>query len=325
MLNISKILNDVTKKNKDLITKEKSQTILNKELSQNIDASYLKLSDDILSKFKPIIETIVLPHDLKISTMTITCNFNCTFNISNIGTYASLTNNVIFIKFSNDISDIRSLDAIKPIKITKKPKRVKRMFYNQATIKIKTKYKTKPTNVKLFKNGAIQMTGCISIENSLQVLRILCDTLLEPKYIMQNDKLTLIEFVTEKQNLEVMQVRDFKINMINSNFNIGYIIDRNNLYQILLRSGIECTYEPCVHACVNLRYKFKKPNKKTQNISIFVFESGAVIVTGALNNDHLTDAHTYITKTLCENYNKLVKINIDDFLQLDVIQKMLKK
>jgi len=329
-LNIDTIVKYINKDIPNLVTKLNTTSTNH---PSRADISLSKIPDPILEKFNSIIETLKLPHDLKISTMTVTCNFDCQFNIVNIGKFLPLTkDNIYSIKFGNDPADMRCIDPNfgKKIKKKKKKNKVKKMFYNQATIKIITKYKVKPTNVKLFKNGAIQMTGCISIENALQVLRVLCNSLLENIYTTKTlgtqggvGDITLVDFVSNREKLDVLQVRDFKINMINSNLNIGYKVDRAYLYQILLKRGVECTYEPCVHACVNLRYSLKKV--KNKKLSIFIFESGAVIITGATNNDHLIEAHSFITKILCENYNVLVKRDIEDFLRLDVIKELMKE
>ena len=56
---------------------------------------------------------------------------------------------------------------------------------------------------------------------------------------------------------------------------------------------------------------------------MFVFASGAVIITGAKNKYHIIDAFRFITKILCENYNKIVITDIKNLLERDDIQDLL--
>ena len=85
-----------------------------------------------------------------------------------------------------------------------------------------------------------------------------------------------------------------KLKGVNRLKNIGFLINRENLFDLLTKANIRCTYEPCIHACVNIKYNYK--NKET--ISIFVFESGSIIITGAKTKNHIIEAYKFITKIL---------------------------
>ena len=52
-----------------------------------------------------------------------------------------------------------------------------------------------------------------------------------------------------------------------------------------------------------------------KKISIFVFQSGAIIITGANNVNHIMSAYEYITEKLKKNYNKIVKKKLDTLLK----------
>ena len=58
-------------------------------------------------------------------------------------------------------------------------------------------------------------------------------------------------------NSEEVKVYGFKIDMINSNFSVNYLINREILYNILLNNKVNCRYEPCIHACVNIKYSIE--------------------------------------------------------------------
>ena len=260
-----------------------------------------------------------LPDDLRISTMTITCNLNTLISIENIGKYINLcSGNIVCIKYGNN--KVRTLIKLK--KTNKKSKRKQKNFYNQATIIIDVKNKRR-VNVKVFKNGAIQMTGCKSIDNFVDAMSTLCNELIKKKAIFDKTEKKIIkkEFVTKPENVNISDIYNFQIRMINSNFHIGFSVNRENLYKLITKAGIRCSFEPCIHACVNIKYNYK--NKDT--ISIFVFESGSIIITGAKTKSHIIDSYKFITKILYENYDSIVKNDIDKFLERPEIKELIKQ
>jgi TATA-box binding protein (TBP) (component of TFIID and TFIIIB) len=167
---------------------------------------------------------------------------------------------------------------------------------------ISSPYKEKPVNVKLFENGSIQMTGCICMEDCIHATKILCKEFGKIKGILENNKIKPIKFVKNLDALSVSKIRDVNIVMINTIFKIGFNINRFELYKILLAKNINCTYEPCVHACVNIKY-----NYDNRIISIFVFESGSIIIAGARIKNHIVNAYKFIVNEIYINYNAVVK------------------
>lgn len=269
-----------------------------------------------------------LPDDLRISTMTITCNLDTLIDIQNVGNFVDLTfGGIVCVKYktNNDKLDnntmTRSLIKLKKTRKTKKNK-MRKNFFNQATLIVDVKNKRR-INVKVFKNGAIQMTGCKSFSDFEQALLIVCNELKKKKAIY-NKKTKTIEkryFVTNYDSIDPKKISNFKIRMINSNFNVGFLIDREKLYELLLKSNTRCTYEPCIHACVNIKYLYK--NKEV--ISIFVFESGSIIITGAKTKNHIIESYKFITKILFENYDKIIKKNIEELLEREDIKKIIEQ
>lgn len=275
-----------------------------------------------VKNFKTFSDLDNLPEDLRISTITVTCKLDTEFYVENIGKYIDLyDDSILSVKYGceENNSSNRSLYPKKRRK-TKKAKKKKKVFYNQVTVTIHSKYK-KSTNVKLFKNGSIQMTGCVSGANCEEVLTKLCSELRRVKAVIDPSmsKIKLKPFVSNIHNTDISQISDLKIRMINSNFNVGFKIDREKLYKILLRQDVECAYEPCVHACVNIKYIYQGISR----ISVFVFESGAIIITGAKERNHIMEAYDFITKKLYENYNEVVKRDLDELLNMPDIKDIL--
>lgn len=247
-----------------------------------------------------------LPEDVSISTMTITCKIDTEFNVTNIGKYMDLKHNGIVAVKHGETADKTTNRSLIIKKQSQQKDKKKKSFYNQATILVKTK-KNKTTNVKLFSNGSIQMTGCKGLDVFVETLNKIFSELKVVKAKLDYKLNRVVEkpFATDTEVLDIKNIYDFKICMINSNFCIGFNIDRDKLFDILIDDKIECSYDPIIHACVNIKYEHKE-----KTISIFVFESGAVIITGARTCQQIVEGYMFINKYLLKNYTYINKNNV---------------
>lgn len=276
---------------------------------------------DAQKQYKPLMELTNLPDDLRISTITLTCRLDTEFYVDNIGRYVDMSaNGIVETKYGKNANCIRTIisKGNKP----KRKKKTKKSFYNQVTVKVNTKSKQKPLNVKLFKNGSIQVTGCKSWKNIVEAFAVLDHELKKVKAVIdprEPNKVVEKPFVSDPDNLDFGNVKDMNIRMINSNFDVGFKVNREMLYKILLTEKTPCNFEPCVHACVNIKYNYKDQ----KDISIFVFESGSIIITGANNKEQINEAYEFITKKLYEHYHKIVVNNIDSLLRRADVLEML--
>lgn len=256
----------------------------------------------IKSKIGNKIDIEYKPEDVIISTMTITCKLNSEFNVKNIGKYVDLSRNgIVEAICGRDI--IRTLIPKK--NNSQKNKKDKKQFYNQVTLKINTK-KDKIINIKLFINGSIQMTGCKSIDGSIEALEKLLNILKKEKAVISTKDFKLEDkpFVANTSKLTMDNIYDFKVAMINSNFSIGFNVDRFKLFNCMTKDNIDATYDPIIHAGVIVRY-----NTGDKIISVFVFESGSIVITGARNCKQIYEAYNFINKYLLQNYKYIVKTN----------------
>jgi len=256
-----------------------------------------------------------LPPEISISTMTITCHFDVEFKIDNIGKYLDLNiSNILSIKYGLSPDTNRSLVKKKKNNHKKKQVKPRKNFFNQVTVVVKSK-KNKNITVKIFLNGSLQLTGCKDISDAFNVIDILTEKLKTTKAIVDPvtlDKIIEKPFVTDATKIELKQMTKFKIHMINSNFKIGFRIDREKLHALLTNDGHSCKYDPNMHACVSIKYQYSD----SKEISIFVFESGAIIITGANNADHITVAYNFINKYLIANYYDIIKKNINENINI---------
>lgn len=250
-----------------------------------------------------------LPDDVCISTMTICCDLEIEFIVSNIAKYIDLNQNgIVSISYGRN-DDPCTNRSLFPKKRQKKKKKAKRVFYNQVSLAIMVESKKdKPVNIKLFTNGSIQMTGCKSIDNVIDVIAKIFDELKTIKAIIDKQTMTIIDkpFINDPTKLFLNLVDNITIGMINSNFRYPNKIDRLKLYNLLLSESIECKYDPSNHACVNIKH-----HCVDKTISIFVFEKGPIVITGAKNCEHILAGYNFINKYLLNNHKKIVKSNVN--------------
>jgi TATA-box binding protein (TBP) (component of TFIID and TFIIIB) len=248
----------------------------------------------------------LLPDDVNISTMTFVCSLNVNFNCKNIAKYIDLSYNDIL---SVRCGDTLNRTLINKKKAVRKKTKKKENFYNQVSLYIivKNKDKTKPINLKIFKNGALQMTGCKNVENCLDALSIIFGKLKSIKGKIIKNKIKEIQFTNKPNELLLSNLIKFKIAMINSNFNIGFIIERSKLYNLLTLDKIECLYDPTKHSSVDIKYK-----TDVETIPIFIFEKGSIIITGVKNCHQISIAYYFINIYLLSNYTKIIKNYLSD-------------
>lgn len=274
----------------------------------------------IKNKLCDIIDIAKLPKDISISTITITCKIGVKFNSKNIASYINLNSHCILSVACGIPEDETTNRSLIQIKKTSKKKKKKNIFFNQVTMNIfVSNKKKKPINVKIFSNGAIQMTGCKTVENAIEVISKLIIELNVIKAIIDKDgKLEFKPFYDRDKCITYDDITKFSIDMINSNFCLPFKIERNRLYSILQQDKIETFYDPIKHACVRIRF-----SQATKIISIFVFEKGNIIITGAQNCSQINDTYNFINTLLLTNYKFIVKN--DNIQNINIIKNINEK
>lgn len=253
-----------------------------------------------MDNLKEVYDFSKLPSNLQISTLSACSNLNTNINLVNIDNYMKLDEtNIITIKYGKNI---RSLE-------NKKRKPIKKTFFNQLTMEIYSEHSSKKINLKLFKNGSIQMCGCKAIEDCIIVLNKLISKLKNIYATIENNKIIEYPFI---DNFENIKIKSFKIILINSNYKVDYLIKREKLYNILISNNQTCRYEPCIHACVNIKYNLNDNNKP---VSIFVFQSGNIIITGAKTLNDITKTYNFIDNILEKNKKTIIRKDIYNILQ----------
>ena len=197
---------------------------------------------------------------------------------------------------------------------------VKYNYINTQTEKINT------LNIKIFKNGKIQMTGVKSEENGRNAIDSIIGLIKE----YQSKSSTQIV-----ENLDDLISSQFSIHLINSDFKVDIEIRRDLLATIIMdQYACTCSYEPCIYPGIKLQYFLNRkdtdlPLKEqgkcrcvpvcngkgdgftTDNckkITISIFQSGCILITGVTLLKHIDIGYSYIIDII-QNHKLSIKRN----------------
>ena len=122
-------------------------------------------------------------------------------------------------------------------------------FYNQKTLLIPIS-QNKKKNFKIFWNGKVQMTGLKSEEEGHEVIQKFIEIVSNIDKTRKQQKLPTII-----KNYDHLQLNNFKICLINSDFSVKFKIKRNILYELLKQKyRISVSYEPDYYQGVKTKF-----------------------------------------------------------------------
>ena len=297
--------------------------------------------DEYRENYKPIVK--ITP--LSVSVQSAKAKMTTVFDLHLLATVISQSiikniNNGKNKKFS--ILGVFYQDIIEGI--IKKPKpRKKGAFPNNMAIIIRSPMGTgimgtgKNIHMKIFtgqNTSSISMVGCKIKEDGIAVTKIL------EQYILK--QLTLF---TEHsiQTKKEFKINGFETTMVNSNYSIGFKVDRDRLFNHLCKKYkfLFVSYDPAVYAAVKIGYYFNLVkdiqdgicncpnntctlNKSTsgkgsgngigqcKKVTIAIFESGNVVITGGRNINHANSAYNFINVIIINDAKYFASVNISD-------------
>ena len=159
----------------------------------------------------------------------------------------------------------------------------------------------KEMHVKVFNTGKLEIPGIQEDRTLVQVLQLLV-TVLRP-------------FLGE--DLDYLRNR-CETALINSNFNCGYYIDRDKLFNLLkYKYRMNCNYDSCSYPGIQSKFYYI-PGKShaEQNgqqpvsmdmpyyeVSFMIFRTGSILIVGKCNEDILNVIYRYICLILEKEYS----------------------
>lgn len=238
---------------------------------------------------------------LKISTMTITASLNVFVDLdvlyNSIDIADENTDGFTYAEYGKkNEPNIFCKGFHKKLTIARRKKKIGKRFDNQITVIIKNKVDNiiESTNIKIFKNGNLQLAGVKNETHGSKVLNFVVAFFQE-----QSLKNQIVDFI------ENIKITNYKIQLINSDFRVGFNIKREKLFKIIQNEykNIYSSYEPCIYPGVKIQYTNDK--KSTKKTTIAVFRSGCVIVTGAQKLEDTESAYNFIKQLLIDNKNNI--------------------
>jgi len=267
---------------------------------------------------------------VRISTMTVLCNLGIQINLE------SFYNNIK--AYHNEEKDYKIIsleymeNAAKGVPKQKKKKQsqananlVKRRksFYNQATIIMDH---IKFINMKLFRNGSIHITGIIDVEQGKRAVGFLCDEIRE---------IYKIDPSITNDDISQLGLANWDIVMINSDFSCNFKIRREKLYEILDNTyNLVVNYESDNYPGVKTSFYWNErdadrsgvckckigktcsgkgrgtlnPDDTCRKITISIFQSGKIIITGAREKEQINDAYQFITNIFRKYFHCIARL-----------------
>lgn len=209
--------------------------------------------------------------------------------------------------------------------------KAKKCFDNQATIIINMCNNNVQycPNIKLFRNGSVQMTGIRTPDDGRKIAEIIAT---EIKRICTTCTTQVVENYKEEL-LEQIVPNEFTIRMINCDFALPYKIRRKKLHEILISDKYNnaCSFQPVDYPGVKLQYYWNTNTQCSRNgrcmceiqclgkgtgigdnqckkVTVSVFDSGKILITGANTFSQVNSAYSYINEVVKTNEKSIQKI-----------------
>lgn len=182
----------------------------------------------------------------------------------------------------------------------------KRHFDNQVTVVLQhfVYGAFHAVNAKVFKNGNVQLTGLKTVEQGDDAVRVL-RALVLPDADPDDDAAAAERAVA---------ARNYKVRLINCDFRLGARLRREALHAVVRSEyGTFASFEPCIYPGVKIQYfanerrdgichcavqcsgKGADMNEgQCKKITVAVFQSGCVIVTGGQTHAQVDAAYRFI-------------------------------
>jgi len=204
----------------------------------------------------------------------------------------------------------------------------KQAFYNCFVMILRIKFENifKEFHIKVFNTGKLEIPGLQS------------DTMFE--IVLENILLILQPFHTFK--LGYKQTSDTVL--INSNFNCGFFINREVLFDILRsKYNIQAIYDPCSYPGIQCKFYYnndvgiqngiqitsenKEKYKNITEVSFMIFRTGSVLIVGMCDEVILKDIYNFLKNLLKTEFKYICQkiISNEDIISKNKKKKIRKK
>ena len=272
----------------------------------------------------------------RVSTITCNASIGVCVNLAEVFKYLHISNSLTNQNTKTSNYDFKWIEFGKTNRGIYHKKRKnensdkKKCFDNQATViinMINNNIQYYP-NIKIFRNGSVQMTGIRTPTDGEKIVEIVAT---EIKRICVENSTAVIENY-KPELVDTIIPKDFSIRMINCDFAFPYKIRRKKLHELLISEKYNnaCSFQPVDYPGVKLQYYWNtdvkyacngrclceiqclgKGTGTSQNqckkVTVSLFDSGKVLITGANTFTQVNSAYDYINKVVNENEKQIKK------------------
>jgi TATA-box binding protein (TBP) (component of TFIID and TFIIIB) len=340
-IKVINFINMINNKENEKIPEPKYFTVSTQSAMCRIDnVKYLDLSKTVVFIAKNIINNIILNKnkDYLIRGIVVD-NLVLRFDeihlkkyknpiIKHMGINIDLDSNEDILTMLDKI-DLLANTSLKKHGRQKKKDKENEVFYNSCSLYVKAGIDKKCVCVKLFNNGEITLTGAKEELDGQYASTILLESMKEYKEIFLD--------LTEKE-VNDSRIVNYRITMINTDFDTNFKIDLLKLLNILNNNEKELftKFNPEKYRGLIIGYYWNS-NKEIQDgkclcksrcngkgcgngdgqckkITISIFKSGSVIITGGRLIKQVEDSYKSINSIFKKYYHDIIKLSILDFM-----------
>jgi len=170
----------------------------------------------------------------------------------------------------------------------------KSAFYNCFVIilRIKKEDDFHEIHVKVFNTGKMEIPG---IQND-KILNMVMDKV---KNLLRN--------ITNNNNIDYHEDSSETV-LINSNFNCGYLINREKLYSLLkYKYKINSTYDPCSYPGIQCKYKITLDNIE-YSMSFMIFRTGSILIVGKCSEEVIYNIYEKLKTIMYNEYENIFQV-----------------
>jgi TATA-box binding protein (TBP) (component of TFIID and TFIIIB) len=153
----------------------------------------------------------------------------------------------------------------------------------------------KEFHIKIFNTGKIEIPGIQNRAHLPYIIQILMNQL----------QVYYPELCYNKENEEVV--------LINSNFNCGYFINRDSLYNKLrYEKGISAVYDPCSYPGIQCKIYYTEEGEivstpvPKNTVSFMIFRTGSILIVGKCSLEIIHKIYDYIVALLHDSFQSIV-------------------
>lgn len=175
--------------------------------------------------------------------------------------------------------------------------RHKGAFYNCFALVIRLKLvEFKEFHVKIFNTGKIEIPGVQHVEHIPIIIKYLL-SIMKPYY----PNIVYHSFMEETV-------------LINSNFNCGFYIKRNELYSLLKsKYNISAVYDPCSYPGIQCKIYYNEGVTtvlQSTAVSFMIFRTGSILIVGKCSVEVIHEIYRYLVELLKTEYLTIVENHV---------------